>query len=37
MVEDLGQVSTAMLALKVFQSFPTQRKALLLEIGGVNA
>jgi hypothetical protein len=35
-VEDLAYVPSAMLALEVFQSCPTQRKALLKAIGGID-
>jgi hypothetical protein len=35
-VEDLAQAPSAMSALEVLQSFPTQRKALLKAIGGIN-
>jgi hypothetical protein len=35
-VEDLVQAPSAMLAFEVLQSFPTQRKALLKAIGGID-
>jgi hypothetical protein len=35
-VEDLPQLPFAMLALKVLQSFPAQRKTLLKSIGGID-
>jgi len=35
-VEDMAQIPCAMLALEVFQSCPTQRSALLLEIGAID-
>jgi hypothetical protein len=35
-VEDLAQAPSVMSALKVLQSFPTQRKALLKVIGGID-
>jgi hypothetical protein len=35
-VEDLAQAPSAMSALEVLQSFPTQRKALLKAIGGID-
>jgi hypothetical protein len=35
-VEDLAQEPSAMLALEVFQIFPTQQKELLKDIGGIN-
>jgi hypothetical protein len=35
-VEDPTQASSAMSSLEVFQSFPTQRKALLKYIGGID-
>jgi hypothetical protein len=35
-VEDLAQEPSAMSALEVLQSFPTQRKALLKAISGIN-
>jgi hypothetical protein len=35
-VEDLAQAPFAMSALEVLQSFPTQRKALLKDIGGID-
>ena len=36
MFEDLAQAPCAMSALEVLQSYPTQRKALLSTIGGVD-
>jgi hypothetical protein len=35
-VEDLAQAPSAMSSLEVLQSFPTQRKALLKAIGGID-
>ena len=35
-VEDLAQAPSAMSALEVLQSFPSQRKALLSAIGGID-
>jgi hypothetical protein len=35
-VEDLAQAPSVMLALEVLKSFPTQRKALLKDIGGID-
>ena len=35
-IEDLAQAPCAMSALEVLQSFPTQRKTLLIVIGGVD-
>jgi hypothetical protein len=35
-VEDLAQAPSAMSALEVLQSFPTQQKALLKSIGGID-
>ena len=35
-VEDLAQAPCAMSALEVLQSFPSQRKALLSAIGGID-
>jgi hypothetical protein len=35
-VEDLAQAPSAMSALEVLQSFPTQRRALLKAIGGID-
>jgi hypothetical protein len=35
-VEDLAQAPSAMLALEVLQTCPTQRKALLKAIGGID-
>jgi hypothetical protein len=36
-VEDLAQAPSTMSALKVFQSFPTQQKALLKAIDGIDS